>query len=208
MHYRISLGNSLIKLALAICMIFSIMVVPANATETITTTIDEVPLYFQTDYPDVPYGNGTVKTSGCGITCLSMIASYMTDKEILPDELAKEFGSRRDSNLGRMEYASETLGLTYEKEFDWKTLIQALEDGKVAIALVNDTTRFTGSQHFIVLTGVTDDGKVMVNDPNGRNYERLKRGFEEGFKQSSIECGFQGAWIYDKQTMSTQVDEP
>lgn len=30
----------------------------------------EMPLYFQNDYPDARFGNGTVETDGCGITPL------------------------------------------------------------------------------------------------------------------------------------------
>lgn len=38
---------------------------------------NNVPLYFQNQYPDVRYGSGSVATSGCSITCLAMVASYM-----------------------------------------------------------------------------------------------------------------------------------
>ena len=42
----------------------------ASATE-----VQEVPHYFQTDYPDTPYGRhgDTVATDGCGITSLAMV---------------------------------------------------------------------------------------------------------------------------------------
>ena len=33
---------------------------------------------------------------------------------------------------------------------------------------------FTEQGHFIVLTGVTDDGKIIVNDPNSRINSRKK----------------------------------
>ena len=33
-----------------------------------------VPLYLQTDYPDIYYGEGTIATSGCSITSLAMVA--------------------------------------------------------------------------------------------------------------------------------------
>lgn len=41
-------------------------------------TIDTVPRYLQTDYPYTKYGNGTIGTSGCSITCLAMVASPIT----------------------------------------------------------------------------------------------------------------------------------
>ena len=49
----------------------------------------EVPLYFQTDYPDALYGEGTVATDGCGITSLAMVATALTGHTYLPDELAE-----------------------------------------------------------------------------------------------------------------------
>ena len=45
-------------------------------------TFDTVPLYFQDDYPDTMYGSGTVKSDGCSVTALAMVASYLTDHEL------------------------------------------------------------------------------------------------------------------------------
>ena len=59
----------------------------------------QVPLFFQTDYPDVRYGSGTVATSGCGITALAMVATYMTGHTYHPDELADYFGGRSENNI-------------------------------------------------------------------------------------------------------------
>ena len=73
----------------------------------------EVPLYFQTDYPDTLYGGGTVATDGCGITCLAMVATAMTGHAYLPNELAEFFGGREESNIARLEYGSDKLGLPY-----------------------------------------------------------------------------------------------
>ena len=44
----------------------------------------QVPRYFQTDYPYIKFGNGTIATSGCSITCLAMVATYLTDHEYTP----------------------------------------------------------------------------------------------------------------------------
>ena len=52
-----------------------------------------VPMFFQTDYPHTSYGGyGSVATHGCGIASLAMVASYLNDREILPDELALKYG--------------------------------------------------------------------------------------------------------------------
>lgn len=113
-----------------------------------------MPLYFQTDYPETLYGNGTVESSGCSITSLAMVATYLTGYEYLPDELAYYFGGRAESNIARMELAAETLGLSYEKGLNIDQTIEELKKGKCAIILLNQESEFTNSQHFIVLTGL------------------------------------------------------
>lgn len=164
---------------------------------------NNVPNYFQTNYPDVRYGSGTVASSGCSITCLAMVAAYMTDHLYTPEELADAFGGRAYSNMGRLETASDALQLPYRKAENWHETLQALEEGKVVIALMEGSSLFTESQHFIVLTGITEDGNIFVNDPNLTNYARweLQKGFAEGFSESDILCGYSGGWIYDKEAM-------
>ena len=167
-----------------------------------------VPLYYQTDYPDAIYGSGTVETSGCSITSVAMVATYLTGYEYLPDELAYYFGGRASNDLARLEYASEALGLSYEKPENWHYPLAELQKGKIAIVLVSGNSAFTDSQHFLVLTGLTEDGKVLVNDSYAPNYNKwdLKKGFEEGFDESAIIAGYQGAWVYDKASMPEQIE--
>lgn len=164
---------------------------------------DQVPLYFQTDYPDVYYGEGTVATSGCSMTSLAMVASYLTGYEYLPGELARYFAYCGDNHMERLEYGSEVLQLPYEKNTNWHTTLEALQNGKIAIVLLDSGSHFTQSQHFVVLTGMTEDGRILVNDPYEPNYEHwaLKEGFRQGFTGDAIVCGFQGAWIYDRSAM-------
>ena len=171
------------------------------------TDYQTVPLYLQTDYPDVYYDGGTVATSGCSMASLAMVATYLTGYEYLPDTLARYFAYEGDSNIARLEFGSNALHLPYEKNWDWHVTLQALKEGKIAIILLSSDSQFTYSQHFVVLTGVTEDGRILVNDPYGPNYEHwaLKQGFENGFTEDMIICGFQGAWVYDKDTLPTQT---
>ena len=71
----------------------------------------EFPLYSQLDYPNQRFGSGTVATSGCGITSLAMVASYLTGHTYYPDELAKYFGGYGENNVQRFEYGAEQLKL-------------------------------------------------------------------------------------------------
>ena len=143
---------------------------------------NEVPLYLQTDYPDVRYGSGTIETSGCSVVSLAMVATYMTGHQYMPDELARYFGGRAENNIARLEYGSDTLQLPYTKTWYFPEALAALEQGKVVIALMEGTSIFTESQHFIVLTGITAEGKILVNDSFGPNYDKwdLKDGFANG----------------------------
>lgn len=172
-------------------------------TEPELKAYDTVPLYFQNDYPDTMFGSGTVETSGCSITCLAMVATYLTGHEYLPDELAGYFGGRAENNVARMEYGIEKMKLPCRRAENWHVVMEALEKGKVVILLVDEKSIFTDSQHFVVLTGLTDDGKVLVNDSNALNYERwdLKEKLITGFEESDLWPGYNGAWVFNKKDM-------
>ena len=162
-----------------------------------------VPLYFQTDYPNNMFGSGTIANNGCSVTCLAMVATYLTGHEYLPDELAGYFGGAAENNIERLEKGAETMRLPWEKMENFDKTIEALRDGKIIIALMESDSLFTSSQHFIVLTGYNENGLIMVHDPYQPNYEKwdLKRAFREGFEEGDICCGFSGAWAFDKDAM-------
>lgn len=166
-------------------------------------TYNSVPLYFQNDYPDTMFGPGTVATSGCSITSLAMVATYLTGHEYLPDELADYFGGRAENNVARMEYGINQMKLPCRPCENWHVVMEELNRGKVIILLVDEKSIFTDSQHFVVLTGLTEDGLILVNDSNAKNYERwdLKEKLITGFPESDLWRGFNGAWAFDKSAM-------
>lgn len=158
-----------------------------------------VPRFYQTDYPDTRYGSGTIATSGCSITCLAMVAGYLTGHVYLPDQLAQWFGGKAQNNMARLEYGAQQLQLPFKKAYTIHDTFQALEEGKVCIALMNNKSLFTNTQHFIVLCGLTEDGKILVNDPYAPNYDnwQLKRALTHGFDYGDILLGYSGAWIFE-----------
>lgn len=162
-----------------------------------------VPLYFQTDYPDEVYGEGTVASNGCSAACLAMLATYLTGHEYLPDEMARYFGDSAENNIARLENGSEVMKLPYVKAANWYDTRAALKAGKVVVALMNSKSLFTNSQHFIILTGLNSEGKIMVNDSYEPNYDKwdIKNGLRNGFDEGDIMLGYEGAWIYDKNSM-------
>lgn len=172
-------------------------------TEEETYFFNGIPLYFQTDYPNQIYGSGTVANNGCGITSLAMVATYMTGHTYKPDELASYFGGKAENNVDRLEYASDALQLPYQARLNFDETIAELKKGKVAIVLMDSESIFTESQHFIVLAGYNEDGKIVVLDPYKPNYShwQLKNALVNGFSAGDICAGFSGGWVYDKEAM-------
>ncbi len=166
------------------------------------TVASPIPIYFQNDYPRVRYGTGSIANNGCSITSLAMVATYLTGYTYMPDQLARWFGADGNNNMERLEYGSTAMGLPFEKNTNWHITKEALKQGKISITLMEDCD-FTTTQHFIVLTGITAEGRILVNDPNSKNYTnwKLKDGFLNGFRESQIVEGIAGSWVYDPAAM-------
>lgn len=179
----------------------------SSASPTKVKTVNGFPLYNQLDYPNKRFGSGTVATSGCGITSLAMVATYLTGHTFLPDELAGYFGGYGENNVQRMEYGAKQMRLPIHKADNIRQIFSAMKEGNIAILLMNHLSIFTETQHFIVLNGVTKDGKYMVADSYAPNYEKwdLKRGFEEGFSEKDLLLGYNGGWYFD---VSAMPEEP
>ena len=160
---------------------------------------DAVPNFYETDYPDIRYGSGSFAEYGSGITSAAMVATYLTGYDYSPDKLARWFSSYTGNQIQTLEYISDVLQLPWERAENFHIARQALQDGKVVIALMGANSVFTTGQHFIVLTGINEAGKITVNDPNRNNYDawNLQKSFAEGFREGDILCGYSGAWIYD-----------
>lgn len=192
---------------LALLAVLISSALPANAREVETkprNVLHKIPLYYQTDYPDIRYGAGSIATSGCSVTSLAMVATYLTGHTYMPDELADCFSNYNSINhIDKLEYMSDMLQLPWERAKNFHVALDALEEGKIVIALMEGTSLFTTGQHFIVWTGINENGKIMVNDPNEANYSlwNLKNAFENGFDEGDLCYGYSGAWIYDPEAM-------
>lgn len=173
-------------------------------TEPVPQSYCDVPLYLQNDYPNVRYGSGSIATSGCSVTCLAMVATYLTGHTYMPDELADYFSAYNSVNhMERLEYMSDQLQLPWRKAENFHDALRAFKEGSLVIAMMNQKSLFTDEQHFILWTSMTEDGKILVNDPNANNYSRweLEKAFANGFKEGDLSCGYSGAWIYDPAEM-------
>ena len=130
--------------------------------------------YDQTQY-DYPYGDDTIAYSGCGPTCFAMVASTILDKSVTPIDAVKWCGNDYYvENVGTMwsyfEDASAHFGVGFEGQtYDIDDAVAALKKGKYVISS-HGPGRFTRGGHFIVMSGVDANGKIVVYDPNGGNH--------------------------------------
>lgn len=132
-----------------------------------------VPLYLQYDseWKNVPYGSGTIGKSGCCPTCLAMVFSYFHGRSIYPTDVVSWAGNRYYvTGTGTAWTIFEPAAVHWNVNCtnigkDADKMTDALRQGKLIVASMGPGT-FTKGGHFIVLTGITDSGKIKVNDPN------------------------------------------
>lgn len=119
------------------------------------------------------YGNDNIGINGCGPTCLSMVvAGLLKDTSKSPDAVA-EFSVENNyctvasgTAWSLMSTGARKLGLKSESvSVGADSLRSVLKKGQPVICSMKPGD-FTTTGHFIVLTGLTDDGKLMINDPN------------------------------------------
>ena len=139
-----------------------------------SNTITPVVYYNQTDarWGNEPYGKtSTIGRAGCGPTALAIAVASLTDNRVTPYEVAQWSMKGGYVCEGSGSYHSlisnggRHYGLTVTSiGRDGKKLVEALQEGKLVIAIMSKG-HFTNSGHFIVLRGVTEDGKLLVADP-------------------------------------------
>ena len=131
-----------------------------------------------------------------------MVFSYLFDAPIMPDMLAEEFGhynTESGSYHSLFPDSGEKYGIYVEETYNWEAVVEALKNGQVVIANPTEDI-FTSGGHFIVLYGITEEGRILVHDPNEYNYlssnSKLRDGFENGFWQSDIKYTCMPCYIY------------
>jgi len=128
---------------------------------------------------------GTVGACGCGSTSFAMVAATINkDSKITPQTTVELWNNKHWSTAGGTAWAamhdapkefgfkSETIaeygggGSTHLNSSDLKKIADAVRGGKLVIASGKGTSGlFTTGGHLIVIRGVTEDGKFLVNDP-------------------------------------------
>lgn len=144
---------------------------------------DSLPLYIQDDYGTVSFGSSTVNINGCGVTCLAVLGTYMSDHRITPGQTAVRYANycvSGGTNADMYAQITPELDFYFEKSvFQWEPARQALEDGKRAVCL-QFKGHFTTGGHYIVLDSLTGDGNVVVRDSALPHYGKLQ-GHKDGY---------------------------
>ncbi|MDD3279556.1 MAG: lysozyme family protein [Lachnospiraceae bacterium] len=161
----------------------------------------QIPFYNQGDYGNIPYGGGSIASSGCGPTSFAMIASYLTGTTITPIDAVSWCGNSYympgvGTYWSYFEAAASHFGCgSVTQTNDPNAVLAALADGRPVISSQR-AGLFTSGGHFIVLRGITSGGKVLVNDPNdsdSKNY--INREFD---MMSEVHATANAYWIFDK----------
>lgn len=144
----------------------------------------KIPHYLQTDYANVPYGSSNIAACGCGPTSFAMVASYLTGTTITPADAVAWCGNSyyvwgAGTSWSYFEAAAKHFGCGSVREsYDANEVLKALSEGHPVISSQH-AGLFTRGGHFIVLRGVENGNKVLVNDPNdseAKNY--INRSFD------------------------------
>lgn len=149
---------------------------------------EDYPLLLQWDirWGYMPYGsNGTVGSSGCGPTCLSMAVFYLTgNRECTPDVIA-QYSLDEEYYIDGVGTAWALLdnyptkfGLTVtHPSLSDENLKAQLDKGNILICSVRPGD-FTSEGHFIVIYGYDENG-YKINDPKCVYRSRLSWTYDQ-----------------------------
>lgn len=136
-----------------------------------------IPLFIQWDerWGYEKYGSEYVAIAGCGPTALSMVIVGLTGDTTANPLAVSEFSNNngyyvegQGSSWDLMSYGATHFGVKgSEIPLSPEVIRGTLESGQPIVASMGPGT-FTTVGHFIVMTGITEDGKIIVNDPDSK----------------------------------------
>lgn len=125
--------------------------------------------------------NDTMSNAGCGPTAMAMVTSQLTGKDKNPVDIAKDAKASgyvdktgTNSNFINSEANKYKLGANQTLKPNSQYIMSELASGHPMI--LNGVSEkggiYTTKGHYVVAVGTTKDGKVVVNDPRGRQYSK------------------------------------
>ncbi|CEO24131.1 C39 family peptidase [Paraclostridium sordellii] len=137
----------------------------------------EIPLFLQWDekWGYDKYGDDYIAVAGCAPTSLSMVAVGLTGNTDINPLVVSNYAYDNGfyvegvgSSWSLISTGARHFGLdSQELSLSKSSILSTLEAGNPIIVTVGPGT-FTSTGHFLVLTGLTSDGKIKINDPNSK----------------------------------------
>lgn len=130
---------------------------------------------YDPEWKDIAYGTSTIAASGCGPAAMAMIITALKGEVVTPpatSRVADENGIYKAGvgsswNIGPV--LASQWGLKSEAVAkDLGAVTAALQAGKLIIMPGEGSKPFTSEGHFIVIRGITPDGKFRIAD-SGHN---------------------------------------
>jgi len=178
---------------------------PPADSEYSSTPVDQwqrgvVPVLYQKDpqWSSHSYAGATLSETGCGPTCLAMVYVSLTgDTTQTPATIAALATSSGCASADGtawlfMTSGAHTLGISAEElPADKDLILMHLSSGNPIIATMG-AGDFTSEGHFIVLTGISEDNRIIVHDPNST--ERT----QQTWNLDNLMFQFRNLWVYQQ----------
>lgn len=136
-----------------------------------------IPLFLQWDnrWGYEQYGEETIAIAGCGPTSLAMVAVGLTGNTSINPKVVADYSRENGylvdgvgSKWSLMTEGAKHFGVTSKEiPLSKEVIISTLEAGQPIIASMGPGT-FTKGGHFIVLTEIDSDGRILLNDPDSK----------------------------------------
>lgn len=161
--------------------------------------ITDIPVYLQQDFPTTRYNNSSLAKTGCGITTLAMLATYMSDTWLTPPMLAARYPSYK-SNAGTdariFEDSAPELGYFMEGYyFNYPEIKEAMDQGRITSCLQYPGL-FTREGHYLIMARYNPDGTISLRDSNIYNYATIRSHKDDRFTWGEISPAGVMYWIW------------
>lgn len=125
-------------------------------------------------------GRDPMSTYGCGPTVMAMLITSLTGKQVLPSNVAIWAAANNCWCPGQGSYhrliadSASAYGLNASpiKDYTVQGIQNALNSGHLIVALVKKG-HFTNQGHFIIITRMTQEGKLRIADSNNYNNTKI-----------------------------------
>ncbi len=132
-------------------------------------------IYNQYDpkWANLPFGTSTIAAAGCGPSAMAMVITALTGKSVTPADTTAYANTK---NLHTSAGSSWTIAAVLAQYWGLKAnnisasvvaINQVLTAGGLIVTSGSGASPFTSGGHYIVIRGLTADGKWKIGDSNG-----------------------------------------